>query len=188
MSPSLFATAVSAACLMVLLVAAFVDVRDRIIPNGLVMLTLGGGLVVRLLSDPWMIWLSLIISFGAFVALAYVTRHKFIGGGDAKMIAAVTLLVAPDRVLPLLLDVALAGGVVAFVYLVARFGLTRYPPSLAPSLAPSLVYASNPGGRAGGLCSMLRAERARIVGGEPMPYGVAIAAGVACRLLLDAVR
>jgi len=164
--------------LAVLGIAAFIDVRDRLIPNSLVIVTLGSGLLIRLVSDPYRIWLSLIICFGIFAALAYASRHNAVGGGDAKMIAAVTLLVPPERVLPLLLDIALAGGIVAVVYLVARFGLSRHPPSLA--------YVSQPEGR--GLGSLLRNEGSRIVGGGPMPYGVAIAAGFAYCLLREAVR
>jgi prepilin peptidase CpaA len=181
MSLSPIAAAVSISCLAVLGAAAFIDVRDRIIPNRLVVLTLGGAIVVRLVSDPYyLIGLSLIISFGIFVVLAYVTHHRFIGGGDAKMIAAVTLLVPAGGVLSLLLDIALAGGVVASVYLVARFGLTRHPASLA--------YASHFSGSRTGLCSMVRTEVTRIVGGEPMPYGLAIAAGFAYRLSVEAIR
>jgi prepilin peptidase CpaA len=180
MSLSPVAAAVSTAGLAILGAAAFIDVRDRIIPNRLVILTLGAGLVMRLACDPYRIWLSLVISFGIFAALAYASRHNAIGGGDAKMIAAVSLLVPPDQVLSLLLDIALAGGGVALVYLVARFGLHRRPPSLA--------YAAQPGGRGTGLRSMLRAEGARIGGGEPMPYGVAIAIGFAYRLLRELVQ
>jgi prepilin peptidase CpaA len=184
MSLSPIAAAVSTASLAVLVIAAFIDVRDRLIPDHLVVLTFGGGLVVRLVADPDLTWLSLGISlgiaFGVFVVLAYVTRHRFIGGGDAKMIAAVTMLVPPAGVIPLLLDIALAGGVIALVYLVARLGLTRRPTALA--------YAAYPVGGDSWLCSMVRTEVARIVGGEPMPYGLAIAAGVAYRLLLEVVR
>jgi prepilin peptidase CpaA len=177
MSLSPIAAAVSTAGLAVLSIAAFIDVRDRLIPNRLVILTFGGGLFLQLSVAPHQVWLSLAICFGIFVGLAFAARHNAIGGGDAKMIAAVTLLVPPDRVLSLLLEIALAGGFVAVVYLAARFSLSRRRPPLA--------YV---GGRGTGLSSMLRAEGARIVGGGPMPYGVAIAAGFAYCLLLEAVR
>jgi prepilin peptidase CpaA len=180
MSLSPIAAAVSTASLAVLFIAAFTDVRDRIIPNRLVVLTIAGGLLVRLTAEPYLIWLSLLIAFGIFVVLAYVSRHDFIGGGDAKMIAAVTLLVPVNQVLALLLDIALAGGVVAAVYVVVRLGLTRRPPSLA--------YAADPASRRAGLCSMVRVEGARIAGGGSMPYGVAIAAGFAYCLLVEAIR
>jgi prepilin peptidase CpaA len=180
MSLSPIVAAVSTISLAVLGMAAFIDVRDRLIPNRLVVLTLGGGVLLRLLSDPYRIWLSLIICFGIFAALAYASRHNAIGGGDAKMIAAATLLVPPDRVLSLLLEIALAGGIVAVMYLVARFGLTRRRPALA--------HASQPRSRGTWLRSILRAEGARIAGGEPMPYGVAIAAGFAYCLVVEAVR
>jgi prepilin peptidase CpaA len=180
MSLSPIIAAISTTSLAVLGVAAFIDVKHRLIPNRLVILTLGGGLLIRLLADPYRIWLSLIICFGIFVVLAYASRHNAIGGGDAKMIAATTLLVPPDRVISLLLEIALAGGIVAVVYLVVRFGLTRRQPALA--------YASQPQSRGTWLRSILRVEGARIAGGEPMPYGVAIAAGFAYCLLVEAVR
>jgi prepilin peptidase CpaA len=180
MSLSPIAAAISMASLAVLFIAAFTDVRDRIIPNLLVVLTVAGGLLVQLASEPYLIWLSLLISFGIFVVLAYLARHKLIGGGDAKMIAAVTLLVPANQVLALILDIALAGGLVAAVYVVARLSLARR--------APSLAYAAHSAGRRAGLCAMVRVEGARIAAGEPMPYGVAIAAGFACRLLIEAVR
>lgn len=135
---------------LLLLAAAVGDVRALRIPNRLC-------LAVAALFVPWavlvlppmeILWHSgaaAVVFLGGLVAFAL----RAFGGGDVKLLAAVALWTGFDG-LPLLLTVmALAGGLLALVLLVAR----RFVPAGAADLPP-----------------VLRAD-------GPMPYGVAIAIG-----------
>ena len=113
MTPSPLIATLLFAGLAGLVAAAARDVKNRIIPNGLVVFVAGVGLVLRLISGLTSTGLSLIAAGLIFVALVFLTHRNFIGGGDAKMIAAATLLVPPDRIVPLLLNIALAGGILS---------------------------------------------------------------------------
>ena len=81
-----------------------------------------------------------------------------------------TLLVPPERVGHLLIEIALAGGVLSCCYLAARYGLKKLAPT--PSSAPALAR------RGGGFAATVEAERVRIAVGDPMPYAVAVLGGV----------
>ncbi len=153
------------ASLVALFAAAVADARTRRIPNELVLVVLTFGMALRLASGAAMLWLSLLIAVALFVIGAWLTRHDVIGGGDAKMIAAVTVLVAPVLVPVLLLSIALAGGVLACLYLSAAWFARRSTPFLP---APA---------HAGGFDRFVRLEVARLRANEPMPYGVAIFGG-----------
>jgi prepilin peptidase CpaA len=89
-------------------------------------------------------------------------RRGWMGGGDVKLLGAAALRVPPYAVPGMLMATALAGGVLALFYLVARRRLAR-PGGPRPS---SLLLRA------------LRAERWRLRRGGPMPYAVAIACGV----------
>lgn len=161
-----------------LLVAAVTDVRDRIIPNRLVLAVMAVGVGLRLLADAGVPWPSLAIwglTAGVFGALA---TYAVIGWGDAKMIAAVTLLVPPHDVIPLLLAIAIAGGVLAMTYL-AMGRVLRSRPELPPDAAAS----SRPG-----MVGLWNKERAKIRAKEPMPYAVAVLGGLAYQTAIETVR
>jgi prepilin peptidase CpaA len=57
--------------------------------------------------------LMLAVGFGLFIG-------GWFGGGDAKLMAAIALWVGPDAVLLYLLNVAVAGGLLALMFLSAR--------------------------------------------------------------------
>jgi len=105
--------------------AASEDMRRLIIPNW-ISLAIAGLYPLHVLTGPADVaWLSaaglaaltLIIGFALFSA-------NLMGGGDVKLMAAVALWAGPAG-FPLLITVtALAGGVVAGVLLVYRWGLT----------------------------------------------------------------
>jgi prepilin peptidase CpaA len=97
------------------------------------------------------------------VAAALLWLRGLLGGGDVKLLAAVSLLVPAAGVPALLLAVALSGGVLAGLHLVLRARLA--PPSQARP--------------ASALRRILRCEAWRIRRGAPLPYGVAIAVGAA---------
>jgi prepilin peptidase CpaA len=107
-----------------MVVAAGVDISRRIVPNETVLAVLAGGLLIRLLSpqEP-SIWLSVGAALVVLAVLGLVAHGGFMGGGDVKLISAATLAEPLRDVLPLLLHIALAGGVVAAFYLVR--GLVR---------------------------------------------------------------
>ncbi len=78
-----------------------------------------------------------------------------VGGGDVKLLAAVTLWAGPAHIIALLLVMAIAGGVVGLMMMLSRHAVA--------------VQAM----------SWLGADRlAAAIAGQKVPYGVAIAAGV----------
>lgn len=158
-----------------MLLAAGADLKARVIPNGLVLLVVAVGLLARLASDGWAAWESVLAALAVFVPLAVLCELNVLGGGDVKMTAAATLLTPAGKTLVLLAAIAIAGGVLAVLYLAASHSLKavqrgRFPPS-RPDERPGLIGA----------------EAARIVAGEPMPYGVAILAGALFAVLHEAL-
>jgi len=97
----------------------FEDVRRRVIPH------LATGLVVGLYvvyaaagyADP----LSGLAAGGIYLVVGFVLfQFNLLGGGDAKLIAAVALWAGLDRALPLAFYTTMAGGVVALGVLIAQ--------------------------------------------------------------------
>jgi hypothetical protein len=86
------------------------------------------------------------------------------------LIATVTLLAPPERVAALVLAIALAGSLLGLIYLALHLSLKRMR---SPDGSHRTARATSGFGR------WLRNERARIIGGQSMPYGVAIVAGTA---------
>ena len=97
-----------------------------------------------------------------FAAATGCWLRRWMGGGDVKLLAAAALMVPPMQVPAMLALIALAGGVLTLPYLAARHRLpapaTRRPASM--------------------LARIVRTERRRLRQGGPLPYAVAIAAGV----------
>lgn len=155
--------------------AAAQDVKARIIPNPLVLWVAATGLGAQLLLGGWSGWLGLGAAVAVFLPLGLLAGRGIIGGGDAKMIAASTLLFAPARIPELMLATALAGGLLALIYLAAR-------PLVA---AKAEALAGVEGGRPslGPIGDDLR----RVAGGAPLPYGVAIFAACAFLLIREAL-
>ncbi len=156
------------AALILLSVAAATDLKDRRIPDEVTIAVAAIGLAHGLLVRPATLWLSLVVAVIVFLGLAVLSHHRIIGGGDLKLITAVTLLVPPGHVGRLLVDIVLAGGAVASVYVAARLGLRL---RAAPASSPSARGA-------GGLAVLMLEERRRIATGGPMPYALAILGGV----------
>ncbi len=108
-----------------LFAAAITDFRHRIIPNRLVWLTAGCGIAMRLLTEPRSLGLSIGAAAAILLALGVLAHRQVIGGGDAKLIAAATLLVAPHEIGGLLLIIALGGGFISAIYLLAHLASRR---------------------------------------------------------------
>src|SRR5215469_4757412 len=97
--------------LLGLSIAAAIDVRSRIIPDRVVLLLVANGLALRLGMAGWhQAAISLLAAGAILLVLGQAARHGLIGGGDAKLIAAVALFVPVADVPALVLAIALAGG------------------------------------------------------------------------------
>ncbi|MGH6620354.1 MAG: A24 family peptidase [Alphaproteobacteria bacterium] len=128
--------------------AAISDLRSNVIPN-----SANVGLFV--LWTGWVVsgadaapWYSLAIGAAVFLLGAVLFHFRQMGGGDVKLLTVLSIWAGPAEVLPFLLQVAFAGGVLTAAWIVnGRF------------VAPALGRFVDTGAK-------------RVV-----PYGVAIAAG-----------
>jgi len=152
-----------------LLVAIATDLRDRIIPNRLVLIVLGCSAGLRLLSGPGPLLTSLFCAITILTVLGGLAAYDFMGWGDVKLIAAVSFAVPADRVITLLFAITLAGGLLSCIYLAIRFALLRMTPSRAEPQS----------GRPWALGHLAHREGVRILANEPMPYALAVLGGVA---------
>lgn len=157
------------AALVTLAVAAACDLKDRIIPDALVLTVLFAGGALRLTAAT-VSWLTPIIGLLVFLAMSFQAARNIVGGGDAKMMTAVTFLFPPQIVPVTLVMIALAGGILSGAYLAAGCALRSR--GVRAAVVPP---------RAG----LLRVEAARAVAGAPLPFGFAIFAGVAVTVLLE---
>ncbi len=161
-----------------LLAAAATDFTDRIVPNRLVLAIMIAGIGMRLMSATSIWWLSVGVWAVTLAVLGSLATRNILGWGDVKLIAAVTLLVPPHKVLPLLVSIALAGGVLACLYLGARRLVRRRHASPLPLANPSRWTA----------LGLLRRESTRLRANEPMPYAVAVLGGVALQTAIETMR
>lgn len=163
-----------------LLTAAFIDLRTRIIPNGCVLLIAGASGALRFAVAGPAAWASVVVALVALLILIVLSNLALFGGGDAKLIAAVTLLAAPHRLAVLILCVVLAGGLVSSCYLLARAMLTSSAVRqlvAGPMAAPRTIVHR-----------LLHAEAAKILAGEPMPYALAVLGGVVVYSIIEVTR
>ncbi len=158
--------------LCALLWGACTDLRLRIIPDRVSLLVAASGLAIAYVLRRDDIYASLTAFVLVFTGLCVVGYYDFVGGGDVKLISAVTLLVPSADVVVLLLEIALAGGLLSCAYLIARHKLRSgllLSPSEAPAAAQLPWLTASHG---------FQQEAARIIAGEPMPYAFAILGGV----------
>ena len=98
------------------LLAAYLDFRNRIIPNKLIFPALGVVIVSTLflsLGVAGLHWQSLLVGVLVGSGLFYA---KLWGGGDAKLLMLQALSVPADQVVSLLLCIFIAGGLQAVVW------------------------------------------------------------------------
>ena len=157
--PSLLSFGLLLAGIVLLLSAALHDFMARTVPNGVAATLAVIGIAVRVLAGG--LAAGLLVGLIVFALAAFCWRRGWMGGGDVKLLAATALLVPPPLVPSFVTVVAICGGALALIYLVAR----RYvgPPR---SARPQSLLAR-----------ALRVERWRIRRGGPLPYACAIAAG-----------
>lgn len=144
---------------LILLAAVLNDIAFRTVPNwmpaallalGIGIRTLDGGLAPSLLA-------CVLILLGA----GFCWRRGWMGGGDVKLLAACGVLAPPGLSGVMLLNVALAGGALALLYLALGRVLAAPEVACPPGRLRQIVWE----------------ERHRIHSRSPMPYASAIAVG-----------
>ena len=104
----------------VLVVVSVVDVRQRIIPNRIVLPAAAVVLAARTVVHPSVVWLAAGAGAAAFLLAAAIARPGGMGIGDVKL--ALLLGVAVGRTVPIALVVALVAAAVPSVALLVRHG------------------------------------------------------------------
>jgi prepilin peptidase CpaA len=150
-----------------LMSAAWHDVATRTIPNTIGLLIVISGVLTRFLEGPSAVVLSVGTALLLFILLMLVYSRGLIGGADVKIMTALAVGLSPLDSYRFVVATAVAGGILASVYLVLSprlRGLHKTKPT-------SLLYR------------IAAVESWRIRRRGPLPYGVAIAAGGAFVLL-----
>jgi prepilin peptidase CpaA len=156
MLPSIAVTALVLALPALALVAAVKDALTFTIPNWISLALVAIFPIAALaigLPLPAFGW-HVAVGFAALVAGMIMFALRWVGGGDAKLLAAVGLWVGWPGVLTLLLGAAIAGGALAALLILARSAVLRPVMLSGPRWVAKLAEP-----------------------GEGVPYGVAIAAG-----------
>lgn len=143
--------------------AAARDAAEFAIPDA-ASLAIAGLYPAHVLASPLPInWLgALVAAVAVFVCSFFLFARGYVGGGDVKLLTATSLWAGPQFILPLLLTMGLAGGVLATLI----WGRYRLFALLEPAEISGAAVAKLP----------LR-----------LPYGIAIATGaslVGLRLLM----
>jgi prepilin peptidase CpaA len=162
------ALAVAAA---VLCHAALHDLAARTIPHSDSIAIVCIGLALR----AWQRQLLLACAVAGVALLIgeFLWSRRWLGGGDVKLIAACTCLVAPQRVPDLIASVMCGGGLLALIYLCTGHLLRRWS---------TMRKAGGPAPNT--WTRLLRIESWRVRRRAGLPYGVAISAAA----LLSMVR
>lgn len=155
--------------LAALLLSAATDLKERIIPNELVIVIALSGLLLCLTMRPGQIGVSLVAAALVFLAAGVLCRYQAIAGGDVKLMAAVTLLVPPGSVGELMAGIALAGGLLSCLYLGASYMVRSACSGSGNRLTDNAVSSVG---------EWARVESIRIASRKQVPYAVAIFGGV----------
>lgn len=151
--------------------ASLNDVAVRTIPDAISLGVALIGIALHLLDGTLILCLA---ASAAVFALAVVCwRCGWLGGGDAKLLAACALLVRPIEVPRLVLATALAGGVLACLYLALGWMAKSRPAPAYAGRSRTLVVR------------MCRAEWWRARRHGSLPYGCAIAVAATFALLAN---
>jgi prepilin peptidase CpaA len=140
--------------LVATLAAAVTDVRARRIPNALTATTAVVAIGIHLLDGIGPELGAIGAMIAAFVLGSFAYSAGWFGGGDVKLIAACCGVVGFPAALPFVLDVLVAGGVLALVTAAANGRLVALVRSTATVAARGAATEKT-----------------------TLPYGVAIAAG-----------
>jgi len=109
---------------LMLVTAAWADVKSRRIPNSIVLWGAGAALVWA--HSPAGIGLSLSLLGGMVAFITFLVLHGWgwVGAGDVKLAGATGLYFSPSHALMLCLTILIAGGVVALMWRF-KFHVTR---------------------------------------------------------------
>lgn len=151
--------------LLILVAAAVQDLRTRRIPNGLVISVAVTGLLLGAFSHPHLLWINIVAALLVLVVFGALSHLETLGGGDIKLMTAVTLLVPPSQIAGLLVAIALAGGIVSVIYLVLGRGMK------------DRARHRSPPGQHNAFARWWRAEQVRIRSSRTVPYALAISGG-----------
>jgi prepilin peptidase CpaA len=149
---------------LLLLYAAFGDVRTRRIPNWVVVAVALPGILfsVALVSvGPGVLRSLEGFGVGLLLWLPFYIAG-WLGAGDVKLFAAAGMWLGPLRTLEAAVIAAVVGGVLAVVWMVVSYGIRRSASTLSLAVSVPSVLATTPS-----------PERAR----RTLPYGVALALG-----------
>jgi prepilin peptidase CpaA len=157
--------AASAALLALILLAGASDLRTRRIPNALTVTALGIALALRGATGVEQLAGGLAGALIAFATAVPLVMLGGMGGGDAKMLAAVGAFLGPAGLPTMLLVTALAGGAMGAFAVVRRGALGATAMRCRAILAMPFGMSTEPLPRLGA------------PGAIAIPYGVAIGAG-----------
>jgi Flp pilus assembly protein protease CpaA len=170
---------VLASLLLLLALAALTDLRERRIPNWLNVGVAGLYPIFVLISPTPMAWLGALGAAAAVFMLGLVLfARQLIGGGDVKLIAAVTLWAGLDQLALFALVTSLVGGALALGSLWYRRWHGLIDAHMA-ALGWNLTSAGRPR-PTGSVCSKATEAAPSASTGQAsitLPYGIAIAAG-----------
>jgi prepilin peptidase CpaA len=155
------------ATLALLMLTAWCDITTRTIPDTLCLLLLAVGGSTRILDGPAAIALSIATALLLFSLLLLAFSRGLIGGGDIKIMTAMAIGLSPFDSYRFVVATAVAGGVLAVVYILLSHRLHDSRRTQPLSL----------------LRRVAAIESWRIRRRGSLPYGVAIAAGGAFVLL-----
>jgi prepilin peptidase CpaA len=145
--------------LLLIVLAALHDIAVRTVPNWVGLALLPLGVIARVISGDLLLGVG--VAAAVFAVAVALWLFRIMGGGDTKLLGAIALLAPPDRMIALLLAIALCGGVLALFYLIMSYVVTR-PRAGRPQTI---------------LARIAKAERWRLSRRGPLPYAVAIAGG-----------
>ncbi len=148
--------------LAILVLAGLHDFAVRTVPNFYSVLLFSAGVALRLLNGgghdlKWGMVACCVVFGITFICW----RFGWMGGGDVKLLTAAAIFVAPLSVPELVASTAMAGGLLALVFVVGRRVARRPAPGRPPHFMPRI----------------LRCELWRLHRGGPLPYAAAIACG-----------
>ena len=164
-------TPVMFAAIGILVIIAYEDVRTRRIPNLLATaIALLGLLRMIIAGDPTVAIHTVEASAAVFAVAFLLFWRAVLGGGDAKLLAAMGLIIGYDDLFGFLLLMSLCGGVLALVILTRN----SFAPLSSRFLRPTRIpFATR------------ILETAPTPARSTVPYGVAIAAAGVVTLILE---
>jgi prepilin peptidase CpaA len=146
-APAALDAAIGLLALMILLmVAAFSDLRSRRIGNRLCLTVALLALPYWLVADPqhpFRLLIQLGLAIGVCLVLLLPFLANLLGGGDVKLMATLTLWLPPESLIRALLVVSIAGGLlgVAMLLLARRWSEKSVPYGVAIAIAGIVATA-----------------------------------------------